>query len=211
MTKPMNLIELHDAIAKAIADAAGHGMREKCERHADAVLAIVGPQLLATAEHGQRIKSDEPNGSYLAHITANQAQNLLDYFGGESTTYVLIRCKEDEVATDDDGTPMPAGLYVYDANCPEEGVIYLGDEDEDAKPTDLADQPHAVPDGLGAEELAEFAKTIADFNDFEETETPHHTLMRWAEMGLLECERFNITAKGRIALATTQTPGESHG
>ena len=30
-----------DAIAKAIADCIGHGMREKCERHADAVLAIL--------------------------------------------------------------------------------------------------------------------------------------------------------------------------
>jgi len=30
-----------DAIAKAIADAIGHGMREKCERHADAVLAVL--------------------------------------------------------------------------------------------------------------------------------------------------------------------------
>lgn len=31
----------HDAIAKAIADTIGHGMREKCERHADAVLVIL--------------------------------------------------------------------------------------------------------------------------------------------------------------------------
>jgi len=49
MAETMTLPELHDAIAKAIADAQGHGMREKCERHADAVLAIVGPQLLANA------------------------------------------------------------------------------------------------------------------------------------------------------------------
>jgi len=55
MAAPMTLPELHDAIAKAIADAQGHGMREKCERHADAVLAIVGPQLLANA-------SSSPNG-----------------------------------------------------------------------------------------------------------------------------------------------------
>jgi hypothetical protein len=32
---------LKDNIAKAIADAAGHGMREKCERHADAVLDVL--------------------------------------------------------------------------------------------------------------------------------------------------------------------------
>ena len=59
MATPMTLLELHDAIAKAIADAIGHGMREKCERHADAVLAVVGPQLLATAEHAVRIEADE--------------------------------------------------------------------------------------------------------------------------------------------------------
>lgn len=48
---PKTLVELRDAIAKALADSAGHGMREKCERQADIVLAVVAPQLLATAEH----------------------------------------------------------------------------------------------------------------------------------------------------------------
>lgn len=33
--------ELKDAIAKAIADVVGHGMREKCERHAEAALAVI--------------------------------------------------------------------------------------------------------------------------------------------------------------------------
>ena len=33
--------DLRDAIAKALADCIGHGMREKCERHADAVLAVL--------------------------------------------------------------------------------------------------------------------------------------------------------------------------
>jgi len=75
-----------------------------------------------------------PRTTYLAHITANQAQNLLDYFGGEATTYVLTRCEEGMFA--EDGSPSPAGLYIYDLNCPEEGVIYLGDEDEDSKPRD---------------------------------------------------------------------------
>jgi len=51
MTTPMTLVDLRDAIAKAVADVIGHGMREKCERHADAVMAVVGPQLLATANH----------------------------------------------------------------------------------------------------------------------------------------------------------------
>lgn len=49
MTTSMTLTDLHDAIAKAVADVIGHGMREKCERHADAVMAVVGPHLLASA------------------------------------------------------------------------------------------------------------------------------------------------------------------
>lgn len=32
---------LKESISKAIADAAGHGLREKCERHADAVLDVL--------------------------------------------------------------------------------------------------------------------------------------------------------------------------
>jgi hypothetical protein len=50
----MTLLDLRDAIAKAIADSIGHGMREKCQRHADAVLKVVAPQLMATAEHARR-------------------------------------------------------------------------------------------------------------------------------------------------------------
>lgn len=54
-SKPMTLIELKDAIAKAIADAVGNGMREKYEAHADAALSVVGPQLLVTAEHAAQL------------------------------------------------------------------------------------------------------------------------------------------------------------
>ena len=50
-TKPLPMLELRDLIAKAIADSSGHGMREKCEKQADAVLSVVMPQLSATAEH----------------------------------------------------------------------------------------------------------------------------------------------------------------
>src|ERR1700761_6443235 len=49
--RPMTLLELRDAIAKAIADSVDHGMREKCERQADAVMAVVGPQLVLAADH----------------------------------------------------------------------------------------------------------------------------------------------------------------
>lgn len=94
--------------------------------------------------------SNEPQRHYLAHITANQAQNLLDYFGGSPTTYVLIRCSAGECAPDDDGKPAPAGLYVYCADCPEEGVIYLGEEDEESTPTDL---PSPNP-GEGVDRIA---------------------------------------------------------
>jgi hypothetical protein len=45
--KPMTLLEMQDAIAKTIADVIGHGMREKCVPHAQAVMTkVVGPQLL---------------------------------------------------------------------------------------------------------------------------------------------------------------------
>jgi hypothetical protein len=49
--RPMTLLELRDAIAKAIADSVDLGMREKCERQADAVMAVVGPQLVLAADH----------------------------------------------------------------------------------------------------------------------------------------------------------------
>lgn len=55
MYSAMTIVELHDAIAKAIADAIGHGMREKCTVLADAVIAVVAPQLVATAE---RVEAD---------------------------------------------------------------------------------------------------------------------------------------------------------
>ncbi|GAA0696100.1 hypothetical protein ISN75_06630 [Dyella marensis] len=50
-TKPLPMLELRDQIAKAIAYSVGHGMREKCEKQADAVLSVVMPQLTATADH----------------------------------------------------------------------------------------------------------------------------------------------------------------
>lgn len=70
----------------------------------------------------------------LAVITASQAQALLDAFGGAQTSYALIHCEEGECAPQGDSAVAPAGLYAYDLNCPEEGVIYLGGEDEDSVP-----------------------------------------------------------------------------
>lgn len=92
-------------------------------------LAAAASSSMATAGH--------PTGDFLALITANQAQQLLDAFGGEATTYALIRCCKGDCGPEDDGSVSPAGLYVYDTNCPEEGVIYLGAEDENSTPTDV--------------------------------------------------------------------------
>ncbi len=92
---------------------------------------------LADAERSSTATAGDPTAHFLTHITANQAQNLLDSFGGEATTYALIRCGKGECGLEDDGSASPAGLYVYDMNCPEEGVIYLGDEDENSTPTRL--------------------------------------------------------------------------
>lgn len=58
--KMMTLVELRDAIAKAIADAVGNGMREKYERHAEAALTVVAPQLLLTAKHAESDHLTQP-------------------------------------------------------------------------------------------------------------------------------------------------------
>lgn len=61
MTAPdVNAVELRDAIAKAIADAVGNGMREKYERHAEAALTVVAPQLLLTAKHAESDHLTQP-------------------------------------------------------------------------------------------------------------------------------------------------------
>lgn len=49
-------------------------------------------------------------------------------------------------------------------------------------------------------ELAEFIKTCDDFADCGETDTPDQMLMKWANLGLLECTRFEVTAAGSALL-----------
>jgi len=113
-----------------------------CWEKADATRAKFDTLVAETlAEHdAQPAQAAQPKT--LAIFTANQAQMLLDSFGGSPATYALIDCKAGECAPLDDGSPSPAGLYVYDLNCPEEGVIYLGDEDEDSEPrSEQAAQP----------------------------------------------------------------------
>lgn len=78
MDKPMTLLELHDAIAKSIADVVGHGMREKCSVHADAVLAVVFPKLAATAAKAWATVSDEKilDGCLIAMQTAQYQEAM---------------------------------------------------------------------------------------------------------------------------------------
>lgn len=76
MEKSLTLVELRDAIAKAIADAIGHGMREKCERHADAVLAVVGPQLLSAAHTAN--PPDAADSGWVDEALLKKAANMLD-------------------------------------------------------------------------------------------------------------------------------------
>jgi hypothetical protein len=48
--------------------------------------------------------------------------------------------------------------------------------------------------------LALFAETDDQFGDCNETTTPYETLLRWANLGLLECEHFTVTDAGRTLL-----------
>lgn len=105
-------------------------------------LSNVMQSAVAAHESARAQPASEVRGKTLALFTANQAQALLDAFGGSATTYALIECAADECAPQDDGKPSPAGLYIFDINCPEEGVIYLGDEDEESEPRA---QPASVP------------------------------------------------------------------
>lgn len=84
-TKAMGLLELRDTIAKAIADSIGHGMREKCEKQADAVLVVIAPQLEATARHaidahlalqGLNIVVGQPDSDWIAsHLVPREVSD----------------------------------------------------------------------------------------------------------------------------------------
>lgn len=54
---------------------------------------------------------------------------------------------------------------------------------------------------LSDTELTLFNETADQFGDCNETSTGHATLMRWANMGLLECEHFTVTPAGEALLA----------
>lgn len=63
--------------------------------------------------------------------------------------------------------------------------------------------------GMTSEELELFRHTVEQFEDCNETDTPNESLMRWANMGLLECEHFRVTAAGQALLTPpTESTGE---
>lgn len=53
---------------------------------------------------------------------------------------------------------------------------------------------------MQADELAEFDRTVSDFEDNGETSTDYDRLMDWAQRGLLECTHFGVTKAGRDLL-----------
>jgi hypothetical protein len=64
-------------------------------------------------------------------INLKQVRELLRCFDGEDETEIAV-AYFDDMQYMDDGVEVtaPAGLYAYDAEYPEEGAIYLGDENE---------------------------------------------------------------------------------
>jgi hypothetical protein len=54
---------------------------------------------------------------------------------------------------------------------------------------------------MDVDELAEFERTVAEFEDASETSTDYDQLMDWARRGLLECTHFEVTKSGNDILA----------
>lgn len=61
-------------------------------------------------------------------INLKQARELVECFGGDEETEIVVSCFEAQQYIDDHGVEQtaPAGLYAYDAEYPEEGASYLG-------------------------------------------------------------------------------------
>lgn len=64
-----------------------------------------------------------------------------------------------------------------------------------------ATQPVQTERALTADELAEFERTVGDFEDDGETSTDYTLLLNWAQRGLLECTHFEVTKAGQAILA----------
>jgi hypothetical protein len=56
-------------------------------------------------------------------------------------------------------------------------------------------------------DIADLYRVVDDFNGANETEASQETLIRLANIGLLECTYFEVTPKGRDLLDATPTPG----
>ena len=61
-------------------------------------------------------------------------------------------------------------------------------------------------EAITTDELRLFAHTLEQFEDCNETDTPYETLMKWANRGWLECERFISTAEGNRVLEGIAPP-----
>lgn len=70
---------------------------------------------------------------------------------------------------------------------------------------DCAAAPVAV---LNDTDIADLKRVAHDFDGATETEISQDTLMRLANLGLLECTYFEVTPKGRCMLAVAPTPDQ---
>ncbi len=64
-------------------------------------------------------------------LTGLQVQHLWDFCGGELDAEVTIDRLEARTSTD--GEPMPAGLYAWFTEYPEEGCLFLPANEDEAK------------------------------------------------------------------------------
>ncbi|OMT68757.1 hypothetical protein AQ764_14365 [Burkholderia pseudomallei] len=59
------------------------------------------------------------------------------------------------------------------------------------------------------DERDEFIRVCQDFDDDGETCVDYELLMKWASNGLLDCDHFTITKKGRAAIDAARTGASS--
>ena len=68
-----------------------------------------------------------PDGMPEAQFTHHELLDLMDsarcFVGDDGSTGVLLQFRESATVLDDQGAPCPAGLYLSDADYPDEGVI----------------------------------------------------------------------------------------
>ncbi|MCW3678661.1 hypothetical protein K6Y63_35705, partial [Burkholderia cenocepacia] len=73
-----------------------------------------------------------------------------------------------------------------------------------------ADGTHAdTPLFEDHDERAEFIRACQDFDEDGETDIDYGLLMKWAVAGLLDCDHFTITKKGRAAINAARTGASS--